>query len=634
MAATIEEILAAAGGTGPIERGAFTQSLIDYASAGDPPDNALLAILQAALSQQARFTGPSVRLELPGRDHFYHKMSSRSPREGHGRASIIMLAIECAGQPLEQALLGFIEDILRNAAGQASGAGLVQQVLGNLGIKLKWSNGLLQHVARLMMSGAGGNIGSYLAALGFLGFRAQEPVERRQPIFQQVVLPLMQHLAQGGAADAALILEQAIYNEHIKALERPDHHRDSFAAIAQSLRSLGVAHRHRLPPLQMPQQTGRPRIAFFLHNGNRLAHVEVLLSFLAGLSQCANRPIEPLVYLLSGDGYDDLAAQCRKFGVEVHVLRSDAAPMTLRFEQCRQDLAQLEAAAVVFVSVPLHLEYLSALKLAPVSIWWSMKFPLPNFPQLDGRVFFRRLFAGKVDIEGETWYGGPLGLALPAEPDAAAVAAIRAKYAGGPILGTVAREEKIREPVYLAAVAKIMKTHPTASFLWTGRQALPEIVQYFATQGIAERCHFIGWVDPAVYCRVFDVFLETFPLTGLMSGWAMAFGQAVATAGPLGWLGTYLAGIYDGSLPCTAAERALVDAVFAPVVGRIPCIWAKDGDEFAALVTALLRDDELRRDFGLCCQQFMRTFLADPEASALTQAHFFAEIVQRRQGKA
>src|SRR5689334_12737007 len=120
MAATIEEILAAAGGTGPIERGAFTQSLLDYARAGAARDNALLAILQAALSQQARFTGPTVRLELPERDHVYHKMSSRSPREGHGRASIIMLAIECAGQPLEQALLGFIEDILRNAAGQAS----------------------------------------------------------------------------------------------------------------------------------------------------------------------------------------------------------------------------------------------------------------------------------------------------------------------------------------------------------------------------------------------------------------------------------------------------------------------------------------------------------------------------------
>jgi hypothetical protein len=305
--------------------------------------------------------------------------------------------------------------------------------------------------------------------------------------------------------------------------------------------------------------------------------------------------------------------------------------MTVRFEQCRQDLAQLQTAAVVFVSIPLHLEYLSALKLAPVSIWWSMKFPLPNFKKLDGRVFFRRLFAGRVDIEGECWYGGPLGLEFPPEPDPMTVAAIRAKYAAGPILGTVAREEKIREPVYLAAIAKIMQAHPTASFLWTGRQALPEIVQYFDSQGIGDRCHFIGWVDPALYCRVFDVFLETFPLTGLMSGWAMSFGQAVATAGPLGWLGTYLAGIYDGSLPCTMTERMQIDEVFAPIIGRVPCIWGKDGDEFVALVSALLREEQLRRDFGHCCQHFMRRFLADPAGSALAQARFFAEIIQRKQ---
>jgi hypothetical protein len=634
MAATIEEIQAAAGGTAPLERGTFTQSLIDIASAAMPPDSVLLALLRTALLQQARFTGPSVRLPPASRDQLYRRMSAGSAQNGSGRASVMMLAIECAGQPLEQALLGFIEDVLRNEASQASGVDLVKQVLTNLGIKLKWSDALLQGVVRMMVATPGSNIGAHLSALKFLGFQSIEPVERRYPIFQRVVLPLLEHFTRVDAADAALIIEQVIYNEHIKALERPDHHRDSFAAIAGSLRSLGAAHGRRLPALQAPTRAGRPRVAFFLHNGHRLAHVEVLLSFLAGLSQCADQPIEAFVYLLNEAGYDDMAAQCGKYGVEVHALRSSpASPMTVRFEQCRQQLSVLGAAAIVYVSVPMHLEYLTALKLAPVSIWWSMKFPLPNFPLLDGRVFFRRLFAGKVDIEGQTWYGGPLGLELPAEPDAAAVAVIRAKYPGGPILGTVAREEKIREPVYLAAVAEIMKAHPTASFLWTGRRPLPEIVQYFDAQGIGGRCHFIGWVDPAVYCRVFDVFLETFPLTGLMSGWAMALGQAVATAGPLGWLGTYLTGIYDGSLPCSAAERAQVDEVFAPVAGRVPCIWSRDGDDFVALVAALLRDDQLRRDFGLCCQHFMRRFLADPAASALTQARFFKEVMTERGGK-
>lgn len=628
MATTIDDVLLVTKHTGPVERPRFTQLLVDYATAADLSDQVLVTILRCAISVQARLSGQPVRLEQPMRDRFFAHLRDRAHQDGAGRSLVMAFAIECAGQPIDQAILGITADILNPATGQAAGAAFALRLMKAAGVGLHLTVPLLHRIAE-MMAKRMDNPGVIQAGLTFLGFKSSEPIERRAPLFEHVVLPLLQRMAQSGAAEPSLALEQIVYNDHIKALERPTHHRDIFAAIAEPMRNLGSAQAMRLPALTAPAAAGRPRIAFLLHNGHRLAHVEVLLYFLSGLAQCRDRPIDPVIYLFTDAGYLELAASCQKLGVETMVSDLPAtAPLTARFERCRRQLAEAGASAAVFVSVPLHLEYLSAFKLAPVSIWWSMKFPLSNFPLLDGRVFYRLLFPGQVRIDGRIWHGGPLGLETPPAPNPDDVARIRAKYAGGPILGTVAREEKIREPAYLDAVVRIMQAHPAASYLWTGRQALAEITDYFAAHGIADRCHFVGWVDPAIYCRVFDVFLETFPLTGLMSGWAMEAGKAVATAGPLGWLGTYFSALDDGSVPCDPDDRAQLDAVFADVVDRLPCIWARDADELVALVTVLLGDDALRRDYRACCQRFMQRFLADSAGSALIQARFFAKIVK------
>src|SRR6185369_15399559 len=147
-------------------------------------------------------------------------------------------------------------------------------------------------------------------------------------------------------------------------LERPDHHQDCFNAIAEPMRALGSMHAATLPALAPVAPAARPRIAFFLHNGNRLAHVEVLLSLLSGLMRNPEPPIEPVVYLLFDAGYDELAASCERMGVRVIAARlPPQIPLTSRFTHCREELSRLQAAAVVFVSVPQHLEYLSSLKL-------------------------------------------------------------------------------------------------------------------------------------------------------------------------------------------------------------------------------------------------------------------------------
>jgi hypothetical protein len=574
--------------------------------------------------------GSDARLEGAARDAFFAKASFMSKNDGRGRALVALLAIDCAGGPIETALLLIIDDILRNAAGQASGVDFALKAMSVIGLKFDFSPHLLARITEKIIAALPAVMSAF-PVLKFLGLDLATPNARRQPVFDHVAVPLMKRLGDSGLTDCALALEQFIYNNHIKAEERPDHHKSAFTAIGESLRHLGAIEAARLPPMRKPaKHSNTPYIAFLLHNGFRLAHVELMLSFFSGLALAAHKPIRPIVYSLTGNGTVELAEVCRKYGIDVIAdnVPNNTFDMKARLQRCREKLTELDVDAVAFVSVPMHLDYVTALKLAPISIWWPMKFPLSTFPLLDGRVMYRMLFAGKVEIDGKLWRGGPLGVHAPPTADPASVAAVRARFPNGPIIGTVAREEKIRDAGYLEAVSQVLLANPTANFLWTGRTQLPEIVQYFERRGVAGRCHFIGWVDPAIYCRVFDVFLETFPLAGLMSGWAMMAGKSVATAGSFGWLGTHLEGVFDGTIPCSSSDKARLDSVFAEVIGRLPCLWANDVAGYVSLVNTLLQDESLRDAFGRACQNFMQDFLSDDTQSSLIQAKHFAEVVE------
>lgn len=627
---SISEIKAIVSGTAQIDRRQLSQMLVDTALHNELTDDVLIFILRSAFQVQPRLVGPEARLEGAARDSYFAQVSAKSKQDGQGRTLAALLAIDCTGGSVESALLLIVSDILRNTVGQASGVDFAQRAMAAIGLKFDFSVNLLNRVSE-KISTVLPNVAPVFSVLKFLGLDLATPNARRQPIFEHVAVPMMKQLGAAGQTDGALALEQFIYNNHIKAEERPDHHKAAFSAIGEPLRHLGALEAARLPPMRRPEKhLGAPHIAFLLHNGFRLAHVELMLSFFSGLALAASKPIHPIVYSLTDRGTDELTAACGKYGVEVIVDRTSCTSfdMKARLQRCREKLTELNVDAVAFVSVPMHLDYATALKLAPISIWWPMKFPLATFPLLDGRVMYRMLFAGKVEIDGKLWRGGPLGVHAPPPADPAAVSAVRARFPNGPIIGTVAREEKIRDAGYLEAVSQILLANPTANFLWTGRLQLPEISQYFEMKGVASRCHFIGWVDPAIYCRVFDVFLETFPLAGLMSGWAMMAGKSVATAGSFGWLGTHLEGVFDGTIPCNPSDKAKLDSVFAEVSGRLPCIWATDVAGYVSLVNTLLADETLRDAFGRACKNFMQDFLSDDVQSSLIQAKHFADVTE------
>lgn len=464
------------------------------------------------------------------------------------------------------------------------------------------------------------------SGLAMLGLSGQSPLEERTRAFVFVALPRMREAARRGDFDTMTNIEAVCYNGYIKTVETPEHHTRAFAAI-ESAYALAPSR----PALHAPTPSVPPRVAFIIPNGNILAHSEVLLAFLAGLKQMADPPMDPGVVIYSAAG-GELSKRLDQLGVAWDAVGPPSQSRSEHFDEVARRIAAFGADSVVFVSLPQYLAYFVRRPLANIQIWWSMKFALPNFEQLDGRVFYRSLFDRQVEIAGRMWRGGPLAFTAPAPAAKEAVAAIRARFEGKVILGTIAREEKIANDDYLAAVVDILRRHPDAVFLWTGREQPQQVLNAFAAGGVADRCHFIGWVDPIPYIEAFDLFLETYPLTGLMSGWAMALGKPIISVGSLGFLASYLEPVLDGSIKASPEQVAQLDAIFQPIKNRLPGIWAQHPRDMARFADLLLADAELLRTFGEVQRAYVETYMSDEVGSSAIQARHFAEIVaQRRQ---
>lgn len=448
---------------------------------------------------------------------------------------------------------------------------------------------------------------------------------------ERIAIPLLVAAFESGRLDAALLLESDILTRHARQEEA----KAAYEAIIGRWQPAAAAAGRRLaanlgaaPPAKAPN--GPPHVLFLLPSAARLAHVDVLLTFLDGLRRLAAPPVRPSVGIVSGPMDADLAARLDALGVPwIAPGAQDAATATgplAGLLAIRRHVAEAGIAATVHVSAPQFMAFATALRLAPVQIWWSMKFPLCCFPDLDGRVGFDSLTGSIEEIDGLAWRFGPISMPpTPPRPGLADdVARARAPFARyGLVLGTVAREEKVRVPAYLAAVAEILKHRPDACFLWTGRTAPEDVQAHFAREGVAERCHFLGWVDPETYVRVFDLFLDTFELSGTVPIQAIQAGTPVlARAGTRsGVLSQYLA-------DALAAEPEAVRTLFAGL-GELPgAIVAESAEAYVDLALRLADDAAFRARYSEATAAFVTRTFADPARMAAIHAGHFRAVVE------
>jgi predicted O-linked N-acetylglucosamine transferase (SPINDLY family) len=201
--------------------------------------------------------------------------------------------------------------------------------------------------------------------------------------------------------------------------------------------------------------------------------------------------------------------------------------ITKSVHNARERLRELEIHTAIWVSVPIFANYALAVKMAPMQVFWSLKFHGVYVPEADLHVCDGHESEEFRTYHGNKWTVSPFPLTVALSDNSAEeLAAFRSKFPKDALLlGSLAREEKIASPAFLSVVCQILKQNPHAHYLWTGRQQPPLVVSAFKEAGVADRCHFIGWVNTNLVAEILDIFLDTFPFgCGLTGFQAMGHG--------------------------------------------------------------------------------------------------------------
>ena len=429
----------------------------------------------------------------------------------------------------------------------------------------------------------------------------------------------LRRIMRSGDVDLALKSESLIYDHFILGVDEEQHYARCFADWKNEMAALGRRH----ADLAKTPGGDIERVAFFLHTGHALGHSEVLLKLLESRRRTGAHRVTPFVYILHE--YDPgFVARLRAAGAEV-VLVGDAlgltAPLDARFRWMRETMARASVGVCVWVSVPTMAAYAFATRLAPVQIFWAMRFHPLSGPDIDGYISWGAEEEVTRRYGEQDWEVVPLLLALDDSlPARGNVEELRSRFPERVLLGTLARVGKINSAPFLKAVADTLAACPDAGFVWTGRNEHPGITGFFRDAGVAERCHFVGWVDTRLYAAALDVFLDTFP-----HGCGVTSYQAFAAGTPLlSHLGAYtIFGTYFWHLACAAGGGVNQPRLASPDLHPILC--ARDPGEFTALAVRLAADPAWRATIGARGRDFFRKELASNGAYS---ERFFATVAR------
>jgi len=485
-------------------------------------------------------------------------------------------------------------------------------------------------------------LGIYPRLLPLMGLSVHSSEQTNWQLFDTHLLPAMKWAAEHGVTEQVLELEMLAYSTIAKQTETEANYYRLFKAMEPHLELAGAKLKAAMPAL--PERTPNlehPRIGFFFHNASLLAHTEVILSTLKGLPHIQNG-FTPVIYVQVTNSNAISQAFAKAFsdlGIEIYFIPDHIPPanrnLTATFIALRHLMFQQQVDALVWVSLPCYLAFASAAGITPCLIWWSMRFPLQCFNHLDGRIGGGGLFEDTRVVDGQLWrsiflaYDNLTDLSLRPQADA-----IRSQYAGKLILGSIARSEKYMDEAFIGSLAAILKRNPDCVFLWTGRDAYPPFVNALQAHGIAQQCHFIGWVDPKLYALVFDLYLDSFP-----SGSGLTAMNAMAAAVPVVSTRNYLSNLGCLAYPAyhrlegTAEEQGAVRNIFTdPQSGRQTLQCAESAEEYVDMAQQLIEDPHYRHITGKSQQKFVEAYLSSQPKLAARIAHHLRSILRETYG--
>jgi len=353
------------------------------------------------------------------------------------------------------------------------------------------------------------------ALLGLLGFHKHAPRDWLERVYRDVALPALRRALAADDADLALELEYTNYQVYLRQTENRDHVRRFFSEWTPQMVESGRRLRGMPPAPQPADPSSPPVIAFFLPFASWLAHVRTFANLLEALNSLDTPPFRARVYLFEGK-HHELPARLRALGAEVEIIPprpQQRRDWRWRIMQLRERLARAGIDTLVFVSSPIFMPFATAVRTAPVQVWWSLKYHGLELPDLDGYVTGGSVGERTRIIEGREWRIAPSSLADlgGAELEQEARRIRRELAAPGPVLGSLVRPEKLLSDPFLDALGEILRANPRALFLWFGRRRDAAVERAFDARGIGGQCRYCGWVNTRVYARVLDIHLDTFP---------------------------------------------------------------------------------------------------------------------------
>jgi len=475
-----------------------------------------------------------------------------------------------------------------------------------------------------------------LSLLNILSFDITSSRAWNMEIYRLLAVPGLRREVDAGDFRYVLAIESLIYVAYIKQKETEENFRGNYLVLAPLLVEAGKKAGEVSPSLQdFVPDNSKPVIAFLVNSAVLLAHTEVLLSYLQGCRNMQDIPFIPRVYVLKGMN-EEFANRFMDLQVEVVYMDQHAPEQPddnyLRLLSLRDLLAQQNVTAIVWVSLPPFMIFAYVLRMAPVQIWWSMKYHGIQIPEIHGYVTGGSLLDSKI-IDGQEWRTAPVAYNIAFsrnEKDEALK--IRMQYSAYDlVIGTIGREEKLSDPVFCEVIAGLLKRNSNVAFLWAGREQLSSIQKTFDAAGVADRCFFIGWVNTKVYAHVLDIFLDSFPFPCTFTlVEAMAAGKPVVLYESKESYKTGLHGIispFVNSNIDSYQRSGRIREIFR--MGNIQPLYlcADDTLKYVEYAEKLIQDDIFRNEVGKACQRFANEFLFDVNEMAAKYTRHFMEII-------
>ena len=404
--------------------------------------------------------------------------------------------------------------------------------------------------------------------------------------------------------DRFLKLEWNFYSNIVKAVETAEHYDFCFKAQEPVGRLYGDVLR-KSRKLNLPPRFCR-RVCYLLPNiDNDLAHVEFLFNILkhhspgegvditvAGYGPSSSPCSSRLLSLLASEG------RVRLLKIpDSHVGR--VAFLSYFFEK--------KFSQLIVYSIPLQLNsWVRALGPSLVT-WATTKFELGAFSELKNRVSFSGAKDCKIPTGNDPSKNWRRSYAAISRESTIQNLPLRC---GGGRLVTINRAEKIRNLDFLKAISQVLAAAPSATFAWTGRFRDSVVQNFFDAAGVADRCEFIGWVDPAQTLAKYDLFLDTFGLSGVVATQAFCSGiPTIFFKNSRSWVEIY--------------EKDLEGVLGVPR----EMVVAQSVDEYVTAALALIRDPRFYIDRSEAQRVFAARFLFDEKQMHASHMEIIARFV-------